>query len=44
MQVCGLRRSALYDDVTRMIKLKQPAIAARIVAGVAASTTTKSLF
>lgn len=44
MQICGLRRAALYDDVTRMIKLRQPAIAERIVAGAAANTQTKSLF
>ncbi|EFO94590.1 hypothetical protein CRE_06145 [Caenorhabditis remanei] len=42
MQVCGLRRAALCDDVTRMIKLRQPAIADRIVAGGTATATTST--
>uniref|UniRef100_A0A1I7TWL9 Protein HIRA n=1 Tax=Caenorhabditis tropicalis TaxID=1561998 RepID=A0A1I7TWL9_9PELO len=46
MNICGLRRSALCDDVTRLIKATQPAIADRIVAGSAAQGTakTRSLF
>ena len=40
MQVCGLRRAALFDDVTRLIKQRQPGIAERIVAGAATVTTT----
>ncbi|PIC39359.1 hypothetical protein B9Z55_011073 [Caenorhabditis nigoni] len=47
MQVCGLRRAALCDDVTRIIKQRQPVIAERIVAGAAGTTNTtktRSLF
>ncbi|CAL2038410.1 unnamed protein product [Caenorhabditis brenneri] len=40
MQVCGVRRAALFDDVTRLIKQRQPGIAERIVAGAATVTTT----
>uniref|UniRef100_A0A8R1DMJ0 Hira domain-containing protein n=2 Tax=Caenorhabditis japonica TaxID=281687 RepID=A0A8R1DMJ0_CAEJA len=40
LQVCGLRRAALCDDVIQTIKQRQPAIASRIASG---STTATSI-